>query len=63
MFGVWVKILKSAGILFINWKVTSKPTVPEVSIIHFCQFLMGVFDGCKTVIIHCFTTSLRETTK
>ena len=31
---VWVKILEFVGILLINWKVTSKQTVSEVSIIH-----------------------------
>ena len=35
IFGVWVKILEFPGILFINWKVTIKQTVSEVSIIHF----------------------------
>ena len=38
MFGVWVKILKFAGMLFLLVKVTSEKSVPEVSIIHFSQF-------------------------
>ena len=33
---VWVKILEFVGILFINWKVTGKQTVPDDPIIHFC---------------------------
>ena len=32
MLGIWVKILEFAGILFINWKVTSKQTVPDYPI-------------------------------
>ena len=38
MFGVWVKILKFAGMFFIYWKVTNKHGVPEVSIIHLSYF-------------------------
>ena len=33
--GVWAKILEFAGIIFVNWKVTSKQTVPDCPIIHF----------------------------
>ena len=33
--GIWVKILKFAGMLFIYLKVASKQSVPRVSIIHF----------------------------
>ena len=38
IFGDMVKILEFAGILFINWKVTSKQTVPDYPIIHFWWF-------------------------
>ena len=35
IFGVMGKILEFAGILFINWKITSKQTVPDDPFTHF----------------------------
>ena len=35
MFGIWVKILKFAGILFYLFKSYKEKSVPEVSTIHF----------------------------
>ena len=49
MFGVWVKISKFAGILLINWKVTSKQTVPEASIIHFYWHSLMPFENNETL--------------
>ena len=41
MFGVWVKSLEFAGILFINGKDASKEAVPEVSIIRLSEAFSG----------------------